>query len=97
MSSEQDSNTPLTSDQISEAQLSVENITMLVDTTSNYTKEIINFEKQGPDLLRNSDKKVTVKEFKFVDKLNIYLYFQLISCNKKIPNLYNSFVTVPVQ
>ena len=36
--------TPLTSDQISEALLSVENITMLVDTTSNYIKEIINFE-----------------------------------------------------
>ena len=36
--------TPLTSDQISEALLSVENITILVDTTSNYIKEIINFE-----------------------------------------------------
>lgn len=36
--------TPLTSNQISEALLSVENITVLVDTTSNYIKEIMNFE-----------------------------------------------------
>jgi len=32
----------------------------------------------------NRDKKVTVKEFKFVDKLNIYLQCPLKSCNKKI-------------
>ena len=30
-------------------------------------------ELKGPDLLQNTDKEVTVQEFKFVDKLNIYL------------------------
>ena len=44
---------------------------------------------QGSKLLKNTDKNVTVEEFKFVYKLNIYLQCQLKSCNKKIPYTIN--------
>lgn len=40
---------------------------------------------KGPDLLENKEKKVTVQEFKFVDKLNIYFQCQIKACNKKMP------------
>ena len=68
--------------------LSVKNYsgnTMLGSTASTTFDEVQTELKQvkGPDLLENKDKKVTVKEFKFVDKLNIYFQCQIKSCNKK--------------
>lgn len=68
--------------------LSVKNYsgnTMLGSTASTTFDEVQTELKQvkGPDLLENKDKKVTVKEFKFVDKLNIYFQCQMKSCNKK--------------
>lgn len=68
--------------------LSVKNYsgnTMLGSTASTTFDEVQTELKQvkGPDLLENKDKKVTVKEFKFVDKLNIHFQCQMKSCNKK--------------
>ncbi|KAJ7322060.1 hypothetical protein OS493_033226, partial [Desmophyllum pertusum] len=51
---------------------------------------------EGPDLLKNCDKTITVNEFKFVDKLNIYLQCQIKSCNKNIPyTITDNVVTCP--
>ena len=52
------------------------------DEVQSYLKEL-----KGQDLLQKIDKEVAVQEFKFVDKLNIYLQCQIKSCNRKI--LYN--------
>ena len=81
--------------------LSVKNYsgnTMLGTTTSTTLDQVQSDLKElkGPDLVQNTDKEVTVQEFKFVDKLNIYLQCQIKSCNKKI--LYNisaNIITCP--
>lgn len=81
--------------------LSVKNYsgnTMLGSTASTTFDEVQTELKQvkGPDLLENKDKKVTVKEFKFVDKLNIYFQCQIKSCNKKMPyNITANIITCP--
>lgn len=81
--------------------LSVKNYlgnTMLGSTASTTFDEVQTQLKQvkGPDLLENKDKKVTVKEFKFVDKLNIYFQCQMKSCNKKKPyNITANIITYP--
>lgn len=74
--------------------LSVKNYsgnTMLGTTVTTTFKEVppVLEQVQGSNLLRNTDKKVIAKEFKFVGKLNIYLQCQLKSCNKKIPYTIN--------
>jgi len=52
---------------------------------------------EGPYPLQNTDKKVTVEELEFVNKLYIYLQCQIISCIKKIPyNLNANIITCPL-
>ena len=81
--------------------LSVKNYsgnTMLGTTVATTFEEVppVLEQVQGSNLLKNTDKKVTVEEFKFVDKLNISLQCQLKSCNKKIPYTINDkIVTCP--
>ena len=65
-----------TSQSYSIKNLSVKNYsrnTMIGTTVTTTFKEVppVLEQVQGSNLLRNTDKKVTVKEFKFVDKLNI--------------------------
>ena len=38
---------------------------------------------KGPELLATAEKTISVSEFKFVDKLNIYIICQIKTCNKK--------------
>ena len=71
---------------------------MLGSTTSKTFDEVQTELKQvkGPDLLENKDKKVTVNEFKFVDKLNIYFQCQIKYCNKTMPhNITANIITCP--
>ena len=42
---------------------------------------------KGPQLLANAEKNISVSEFKFVDKLNIYIICQIKTCNKKMPHM----------
>ena len=72
--------------------------TMLGSTASTTFDEVQTELKQvkGPDLLENKDKKVTVKEFKFVEKLNIYFQCQIKYCNKTMPyNITANIITCP--
>ena len=81
--------------------LSVKNYagnTMLGTTASTTSDEVQSDlkERNGPDLLQNTGKEVTVQEFKFVHKLNIYLQCQIKSCNRKIPyNITANIITCP--
>lgn len=71
---------------------------MLGSTASKTFDEVQTELKQvkGPDLLENKDKKVTVNEFKFVDKLNIYFQCQIKYCNKTMPyNITANIITCP--
>lgn len=42
---------------------------------------------KGPELLANAEKTISVSEFKFVDKLNVYNICQIKTCNKKMPHM----------
>ena len=83
-----------TSNSYSIKNLSVKNYsgnTMLGTTVATTFEEVppVLEQVQGSKLLKNTDKKVTVEEFKFDNKLNIYLQCQLKSCNKKILFIIN--------
>ena len=79
--------------------LSVKNYsgnTMLGTTASTTFDEVETELKElkGPDLLQNTDKKVIIQDFKFVEKLNIYFQCQIKSCSKKIPyNITANIIT----
>lgn len=72
---------------------------ILLGTTAFTTFDEVQSDLKGLkrlDLLQNTDKEVTVQEFKFVDKLNIYLQCQIKSCNRKIPyNTTANIITFP--
>ena len=38
---------------------------------------------KGPELLSNTERELTIAEFNFVDKVNIYMTCQIKSCQKK--------------
>lgn len=42
---------------------------------------------KAPELLANAEKTISVTEFKFVDKLNIYIICQIKTYNKKMPQM----------
>lgn len=80
--------------------LSVKNYSgnTILGTTASTTFDEVQFELKelkGPDLLQNTDQKVTVQEFKFGDKLNIHLQCQIKSCNRKIPYITANIITCP--
>ena len=51
---------------------------------------------QGPGLLNNLQQTITVEEFLFADKVNIFMTCQIKSCNKKMPySVGNTVFTCP--
>ena len=43
---------------------------------------------KGPELLSNTERELTIAEFNFVDKVNIYMTCQIKSCQKKCHMLW---------
>ena len=49
-------------------------------------------EVKGPQLLSNTEKEIVIQEFKFVDKVNVFMTCQIKSCKKKMPHAVGSTV-----
>lgn len=69
--------------------------TTLLGTAPVTTYEETNLELEstkGPELLSNTERDLTVAEFNFVDKVNIFMTCQLKTCNKRMPHALGSTV-----
>ena len=49
-------------------------------------------EVKGPQLLSNTEKELLIQEFKFVDKVNVFMTCQIKSCENKMPHAVGSTV-----
>ena len=77
--------------------LSVKNYSgmTLLGTTPTTTFQKVDLqltEVKGPQLLSNTEKEIVIKEFKFVDKVNVFMTCQIKSCKKKMPHAVGSTV-----
>ena len=67
----------------------------LLGTTPTTTFQKVDFqliEVKGPQLLSNTEKEIVVQEFKFVDKVNVFMTCQIKSCKKKMLHVVGSAV-----
>ena len=77
--------------------LSVKNYSgmTLLGTTPTTTFQKVDLqltEVKGPQLLSNTEKEIVIQEFKFVDKVNVFMTCQIKSCKKKMPHAVGSTV-----
>ena len=77
--------------------LSVKNYSgmTLLGTTPTTTFQNVDLqltEVKRPQLLSNTEKEIVIQEFKFVDKVNVFMTSQIKSCKKKMPHAVGSTV-----
>lgn len=77
--------------------LSVKNYSglTLLGTTPTTTFQKVDLqlaEVKGPQLLSNTEKEIVIQEFKFVNKVNVFMTCQIKSCKKKMPHAAGSTI-----